>query len=341
MTKSTPKAVAPSRRSGVQSIDVGFRLLDVLASHFGPMHLREIAAAAGMAPSKAHRYLTSLQRVGLAEQDPISGRYDLGAMSLRIGLAALNRRKAIQYATQAAIEFNQMEDLTVALTIWGERGPTIVGWYDSSRILICNLNAGSILPLLRSAAGQIFLAYLPRETTRTILEQEMNLIATYLPHGSFKSKSEIDGVVQRVREGRLGFTNEDLMPGLSALAAPVFDHLGRIVASISLIGPSGLVHASGSNSVALKLQGAADAVSLRLGLDPSQLGVSFIEKLGRGEYASKGDSALPVSDPVSGAARQTSAQDAGTDAKPGRKRTARKVPAAATAVATAANVRRK
>jgi DNA-binding IclR family transcriptional regulator len=341
MTKTTPKAVAPSRRSGVQSIDVGFRLLDVLASHSGPMHLRDIAAAAGMAASKAHRYLTSLQRVGLAEQDPTSGRYDLGPMSLRIGLAALNRRKAIQYATQAAVEFNQAEDLTVSLTIWGERGPTIVGWYDSSRILICNLNLGSILPLVRSAAGQIFLAYLPRETTRTLLEQEMNMMMTYHPHGSFKSKSDIDDVVQRVREERLGVTNEDLMPGLSAFAAPVFDHLGRIVASISLIAPSGLVHASGSKSIALKLLGAADAVSLRLGWQPSPGGGSFIETLGRGEYVSEGDTAMPAAEPVLDAEQQTPTQEAGADGKPTRKRTARKVPATEAADATVPNVKRK
>ncbi len=163
-TKLKPPPAA--RRSGVQSIEVGARLLDVMAEHAGPMHLRDIAAASGMSASKAHRYLISLLRAGLAEQDPVSGRYDLGPMSLRVGLAALNRRVAVKYATQALIELNQSEDLTVALTVWGEHGPTVVAWYDSVQILICNITVGSSLPLLRSASGQVYLAYLPSATTR-------------------------------------------------------------------------------------------------------------------------------------------------------------------------------
>jgi DNA-binding IclR family transcriptional regulator len=275
---------AVGRRSGVQSFDVGATLLEVLARHLGPMHLRDIAAEAGMSSSKAHRYLISLQRAGLAEQDPATGRYDLGAASLRIGLAALNRLKVVQYATQALVEFNQEEDLTVALSIWGDNGPTIVSWYDSTQIVICNLHVGSVLPLLRSAAGQLFLAYLPRETTRSMVERELGVIVTYLPNTPIRTRTQVDALVKRIRQERTGRTQEDLVPRLSAYAAPVFDHLGRIVATVSLIAPTGIVHSSSAERISSKLLALADRVSVKLGRDPAVLHTSYVEMVERGDY---------------------------------------------------------
>lgn len=265
-------------RRGVQSIEVGSRLLDALASRPGAMHLRELAAAAGMPASKAHRYLTSLINAGLAEQDPVSGRYDLGAMSLRIGLAVLSRRNVVRYATQALIEFNQTDDATAALVVWGERGPTVVAWYDSSQPVLCNLGIGSILQLLRSATGRVFLAYLPRSTTRTMVEKELGVIAAYLPREPIRTKDDVDQLIRHVRAARVGLTHEELVPGLSAVAAPVFDHQGRIVAAILHVGFSGQIH-SRAHPARQRLLEVADSLSIKLGFDPSIPNLTLVEVL--------------------------------------------------------------
>ncbi|OPX53822.1 IclR family transcriptional regulator, partial [Oceanospirillum multiglobuliferum] len=65
-------------RSGIQSIEVGFRLLEVLTNEPRAMMLRDLAKLAQMSPAKAHRYLVSFQRLGVVAQDPVSGRYELG-----------------------------------------------------------------------------------------------------------------------------------------------------------------------------------------------------------------------------------------------------------------------
>ncbi|MDO8313596.1 MAG: IclR family transcriptional regulator, partial [Sideroxyarcus sp.] len=253
-------------------------------------------AESGMSASKAHRYLISLLRAGLAEQDPVSGRYDLGPMSLRVGLAALNRRVAVKYATQALIELNQSEDLTVALTVWGEHGPTVVAWYDSVQILICNITVGSSLPLLRSASGQVYLAYLPSATTRSLVERELGMIATYLPQAGVRNKHDVAELVQRVRKNRVGSTHEDFVPGLSAIAAPIFRHGGQLVASILVVGYSGSIHATGPRAISDRILRVADAVSAQLGFDPTQSGASFVERLERGEYASVAGEPGPLAD---------------------------------------------
>jgi len=56
-------------RAGIQSVEVGFTLLEVLAKADGPLMLRDLAASANMSAAKAHRYLVSFQRLGLVHQD--------------------------------------------------------------------------------------------------------------------------------------------------------------------------------------------------------------------------------------------------------------------------------
>jgi len=70
-TSSTPPV---KQRQGIQSIEVGTRLLRALAAHGRAMMLRDVARHAGMPPAKAHRYLVSFMRMGLVEQDANTGR---------------------------------------------------------------------------------------------------------------------------------------------------------------------------------------------------------------------------------------------------------------------------
>src|SRR6478752_5927352 len=74
---------------GIQSIEVGLKLLRPMIDAGGPMTLKALSEAAGYAPPKAHRYLVSLIRMKLAAQDPETGRYGLGSLAFELGLAAL------------------------------------------------------------------------------------------------------------------------------------------------------------------------------------------------------------------------------------------------------------
>jgi len=100
-------------RSGIQSIEVGFRLLDVLTHEPRAMMLRDLAQRAGMSPAKAHRYLVSFLRLGVVAQDPLSGRYELGGFALQLGLARLARVDGVKLARIALAELRDRLDLTV------------------------------------------------------------------------------------------------------------------------------------------------------------------------------------------------------------------------------------
>jgi DNA-binding IclR family transcriptional regulator len=115
-------------RAGIQSVEVGFELLDALSQADGALMLRDLAAAAGMSAAKAHRYLVSFQRMGLVVQDPVSTRYDLGPAALRIGLASLARLDAVKFARERIDGLLAETGHTLAIAVWGNQGPTIVHW---------------------------------------------------------------------------------------------------------------------------------------------------------------------------------------------------------------------
>ena len=84
-------------RAGIQSVEVGFTLLQALAGAGRALMLKDLAGTAGMSAAKAHRYLVSFLRLDLVVQDA-RGRYDLGPAALHLGLATLQRQDPVRLA---------------------------------------------------------------------------------------------------------------------------------------------------------------------------------------------------------------------------------------------------
>src|SRR5580693_9493504 len=103
------------RQQGVQSVEVGMRLVSALGAARNPLMLKELAAAARMPPAKAHRYLVSLSRVGLVEQNDATGLYDLGRFAVELGLSALGRLSPVSAAEPFLHELREVTQQTVAL----------------------------------------------------------------------------------------------------------------------------------------------------------------------------------------------------------------------------------
>jgi len=114
-------------RKGIQSIEVGHRLLEVLAAAPGRWRSGpgRSGAHAGVQGASVPGQLLS---GGLIEQEGESGHYGLGRFALDLGLAALGRLDGVSVALPIARELAKRLDQTVALAVWGNEGPTIVRW---------------------------------------------------------------------------------------------------------------------------------------------------------------------------------------------------------------------
>src|SRR3569832_245770 len=166
-------AAQVKERAGIQSVEVGFAQLNVLSKAPGPLMLRDLAAAAGMSAAKAHRYLVSFQRMELVVQDDASTRYDLGPAALKLGLASLSRLDGVKLARQRVAQRIDEIGHTIALAVWGNQGPTIVHWEETPQAVTVNLRLGDVMPLLTSATGRCFAAFLRKEAIAPMLRDEI------------------------------------------------------------------------------------------------------------------------------------------------------------------------
>ena len=104
-------------KNGVQSLEIGMTILRAISRGHRAMMLKDIAAAADMPASKVHRYIVSLVRSGLVEQDPGTSRYDLGPFALSLGLVAVDRLDRVKLGLSTIADLRDEINQTIALAV--------------------------------------------------------------------------------------------------------------------------------------------------------------------------------------------------------------------------------
>ncbi|ACC69388.1 IclR family transcriptional regulator [Paraburkholderia phymatum] len=256
-------------RSGIQSIEVGFRLLDVLTHEPRAMMLRDLAQRAAMSPAKAHRYLVSFQRLGVVAQDPLTGRYELGGFALQLGLARLARVDGVKLARIALAELRERIDMTVGIAVWGNQGPTVVHWMESSYPAKASLKLGDVMPMLSSATGLLFAAYLPRGKTAAMIDRELAEAQRWAAANSPRTPQDVERVLDEVRLHGAARVEGMLLPTIHAFCTPVFDSNGDLALGLIALGHEGAFDIAWGGEVDSALRECAQKLSYELGYSPT------------------------------------------------------------------------
>ena len=252
-------------RAGIQSVEVGFSLVEALAQASGPLMLKDVAAAAGMSAAKAHRYLVSFQRIGLVSQDERNSRYDLGPAALQIGLASLARLDPVRLARERIPGLLDTLNHTLAIAVWGNHGPTIVHWEESAQSVTANLRLGDVMPMLASATGRCFGAWLHREITAPLLEPELERARKAKRQDLPLTEEAVAAMLTEVRERGTARVVDTVLPGIVAFCVPVFDASGHIVLGLMTLGSLATFDPEYGGAIDAPLQSAARQLSSDLG----------------------------------------------------------------------------
>ncbi len=216
-------------RKGIQSIEVGGRIISALCDFQYPVPLKDLAAAVGMPAAKVHRYLTSLARIGLAHQDEQSGLYGLGPMALRMGLSAIERNDVVMRAGRLLRALTLDWRSSGHLAIWGERGPVLIRTEHGGPPVISTMGLGTVMPLLRSATGQAFLAAMPSSAIEHVMRAEQDILHW--------DDQKVADLIANTQTRGAAVIEGDIVPGLSAISAPVFNLDGSVACCVTLMNP--------------------------------------------------------------------------------------------------------
>ena len=260
-------------RPGIQSAEVAAAILRALAEGGGAMRLSALAAATGLHRGKVHRYLVSLARTGLVVQDDKAGSYAIGPLAVTVGLVGLRRLDPVRLAYGALPGLRDRVNETVALAIWGDMGATVIALEESAQTVTLNVRVGSTLPLTNSAMGQVFAAFLPAAMTAPFLEAE-RFKAAGGRGPAMPSVADYRRTLESVAAARLARVEGTLLPGLNAMAAPVFDYRGKLSSVIGLVGHRDSLDMASDGAVAAALKATAAELSARLGFVEPKAGAA-------------------------------------------------------------------
>jgi DNA-binding IclR family transcriptional regulator len=253
----TPGEKSPDKpRRNIQSIEVGFKLIKALEEAPGPMSLKLLSKRAGMEPSKAHLYLVSFCNLGLVTQED-TGYYALGAYALQLGLAALNKIDLAHLARKVLHELRDETGEAASLAVHGDKGPVIVAKADGLKDDPLVVRLGRTLRVSNSAAGRIFLAFSDTESIRRIIDAEIE-------RGEVTA-ANVKKLGHEIRTR--GYARADALAhaGFSSLAAPVFDHEGRLAGAVTLLGLAANFPASAEGRLSQVLTNKTKQLSFQLG----------------------------------------------------------------------------
>jgi DNA-binding IclR family transcriptional regulator len=228
--------IAPANGRGIQSVEVGHRLLVALVDAGRPVILRDLAIGSGLAPAQAHAYLASYRRIGLVVQDPATGEYSLGPLAMRLGLAWMRSYDVLSRTGDAASRLSNTLGLMVCVVVWGPQAPTVIQVQEATRPLHLNIREGTLFSVTGTASGRLFGALSRSDSVARRIAAELKGTAADQGVGTRLQRSELEREFGTIRAKGYATSIGRPIPGINAVSAPVFGHDGNLVAAVTLIG---------------------------------------------------------------------------------------------------------
>ncbi len=258
---STDTETSNSQAGGVQSVDRAISVLEILAQR-GEAGVSEVAAEIDVHKSTAFRLLGALEARGLVEQAGERGKYRLGFGIVRLAGAVTGRIDITQQGRpvceRLAEEIGETVNIAVlqehyAINLYQVRGPGAVTAHNW---------VGQLTPLHATSSGKVLLAYLPAKERAALLAEAG--LKKVTPH-TITSKAKLEKHLAEAREAGYAWTMEELEIGLHAMAAPVLDRDGEVIAAVTASGPSYRFTEERMRELAPVLIKGAEEISHRMG----------------------------------------------------------------------------
>jgi DNA-binding IclR family transcriptional regulator len=249
------------RESGpVQSVDRAVAILEILARD-GEAGVTEVARELDVHKSTASRLLAALDRRELVAQDTARGKFRLGVGIVRLAGAASQRLDVLQESRPVCRLLAQEVGETVNLAILSGRDALYLDQVAGPAALSPHNWAGRRIPLHATSDGKVLLAYLPEAELAGSLTPPL----ARFTERTVTDVADFPALLAEVRRRGYATAVEELEAGLTAVAAPVRNAEGTVIASISASGPSFRIPAERIAALAGAVSRAAAEASRRLG----------------------------------------------------------------------------
>lgn len=262
-----PTVKGPREGDGVQAVVLALRMLEFLAQSGRAVGVSELARAFGTTKSRIHRHLQTLVGAGYIVHDPDSERYKVSARLMALGQTVSEGHELSITARPAMLELRERFGHSVALSVAEAEGMRIIATLPGNSNIDIGVKPGSLLGMHCSAQGKAALAFGDESLLRRLMQAPL---AAATPHTLIDPLELAAGVREARRRGWAAAPNEALI-GMNALAAPVFDALGRFAGALAMVDSIQFIPADPPAALVDGLSTAARRVSADLGWRPARI----------------------------------------------------------------------
>ncbi|MCC6778073.1 MAG: IclR family transcriptional regulator [Hyphomicrobiales bacterium] len=244
--RRTPSAV------GTGTLDLALRLLENLAHRSQPASLGALAKTFSASKATVYRHLQALRAQDFVHQNDHSGEYEIGIKLVVLGEAARGRFDIVR---AGRAELIALRDTTrQAATVCGmvQDAMVVLDLIQGHTVIEFGVRPGTRMTLDASAHGKAWLAF--SDAARTHVSA--GRVATLAPE------------LARIRKRGWATAPSEVVAGVNALAAPVFDHTGGMTGSIAIVGATQFIPPEPARAQIEAVVGAARRISRALGWQP-------------------------------------------------------------------------
>lgn len=245
----------------IQSVDRAIQILEILERE-KLCGVTEIGHQLDINKSTAFRLLATLEAKGFVEKDSLTSKYRLGLGLLRYGNGVLQELEVTKIAKPVLEGLVHSTGESAHLCVLAKDKAVFIQQVRSSGRIHVSAQIGSEEPIYCSAVGKSMAAHLPEEQLEEIIE---NLQFHSFTPRTITSKEVLLNQLERVRQVGYAVDDEEVYTGVRCVAAPIWNHLGTIEASIGVSGPANRIRLSNIEEYACAVKEAAGEISYRLG----------------------------------------------------------------------------
>jgi DNA-binding IclR family transcriptional regulator len=254
-----------AQENSVRVVGKATRLLDLLAEG-GEMTVQALAEAAREPRSSVYRLLGSLREAELVDPGARRGTYRLGIKLLKLSGAVTSRFDERRAALPAMERLHEQTEETVFLSVPRGRDAVCIERIDGRWVQSMALTLGGRLPLHIGAGPRALLAFLGEDAWTDYLAG--GALEPFTAH-SITDPEELLADLRLTRERGYSVSDEDVVVGMAALGAPIFDYRGKLRAAVSFSGPKPSVLGDAKRENIKAINVAARETSRALGFDPA------------------------------------------------------------------------
>ncbi len=235
-TKHRAKAV--KSRTSVQSVERTFDVLEALAATDGELGILDLSNRVGLHASTVHRLLATLVLRGYARQSSQTGRYSLGPRALLLGRAFSDQSTIRAEAHPFLQRLVEASGETANLSTLDYDEAVYIDQVSSPQVVRMFAEIGRRVPLHSTGCGKVLLAYVePAERNRIIAARGLPAVT----RNTITTPQELERAMAEVRRCGFAVDDEEHDEGVRCVAGPVRDHMDKVIAAVSLSGPTSRV----------------------------------------------------------------------------------------------------